>query len=173
MLNKLSSLLLLLAVSSSSFAAAEPDYIQESLTGLQAQTAAHSQSWNFGSEENWAADLEMGTVTFTFSNGNVATTDIQVVGTYNTEDGSFLWAWDHPSIPDRLRKHSLLAKKWGKKNRQLNFTERKVHCTEKEAWEFAAVTNRLANANGVYRGPAGSALVFFTLGDIKLVKKQP
>lgn len=156
---------------SNSVAGAVPDFIQASLSGLQSQTAAHSQTWNFGSEETWAADLALGTITFTFSNGNVACTNIQVVGTYNTEDGSFMWAWDHPSVPEQLRAHSLLAKKWGEENKQVSFTQRKVHCTEDEAWEFAAVTNRLANANGVYRGPAGTALVFFTLAEIKLEKK--
>ena len=172
MFKKLSSILLTV-VSSGSIADTAPNFIQASLSGLQTQTTAHSKTWHFGSEESWAADLELGTVTFTFSNGNVATTNIQVVGTYNTEDRSFLWAWDHPSIPDQLRKHSLLARKWGEENKQINFTKRKVQCTETEAWEFAAVTNRLANANGVYRGPAGTALVFFTLGEIKLEKKNP
>ncbi|HOY24205.1 MAG TPA: hypothetical protein PK002_13715 [Cellvibrio sp.] len=172
MFQKLSTMLSS-AISSNSVAGAAPDYIQASLSGLQSQTAAHSQTWSFGSEESWAADLELGEITFTFSNGNVATTDIQVVGTYNTEDGSFMWAWDHPSVPEQLRAHSLLARQWGEENKQVNFTQRKVQCSENEAWEFSAVTNRLANANGVYRGPAGTALVFFTLGEIKLEKKTP
>jgi hypothetical protein len=39
-----------------------------------------------------------------------------------------------------------------------------------EAWSFAAVANRLVEGNGVYRGPAGSAYVFFTFGPVSLEK---
>ncbi len=39
------------------------------------------------------------------------------------------------------------------------FTEqlvsRKVEASEKEAWEFAAIANRLAQANGAYRADTG------------------
>ncbi|WP_371873425.1 hypothetical protein [Massilia phyllostachyos] len=49
-----------------------------------------------------------------------------------------------------------------------SFATRKIHCSEDEAWAFAAVANRLGNANGVYRGPDGTALVFMTFGEVKL-----
>ena len=124
------------------------------------QTSAHAGSWRFGAEDEWAADLEAGTT---------ATAQIQVVGTYDTLDDSFLWAWDHPSVPEALRQHALLARQWGMDCEAAAFTSRKVSCTEDDAWTFAAVTARLANANGVYRGPAGDAFVLFTFGEIKLV----
>ena len=136
------------------------------------QTSAHAGSWRFGAEDEWAADLEAGTITFTFFGDNAdttATAQIQVVGTYDTLDGSFLWAWDHPSVPEALRQHALLARQWGMDCEAAAFTSRKVSCTEDDAWTFAAVTARLANANGVYRGPAGDAFVLFTFGEIKLV----
>ena len=41
---------------------------------------------------------------------------------------------------------------------------------EDDAWTFTAVAARLGNANGAYRGPAGTALVFMTFGEIELKK---
>ncbi len=61
----------------------------------------------------------------------------------------------------------------GETNHASVYTTAKVKCSESEVWNFAAVANRVANANGVYRGSAGSALVFMTLGEIKLSKKNP
>ena len=153
-------------------AIADPsDFIDAAVEGLRQQTTAHAATWRFGQEQDWAADLDVGTIVFTFADGTTATAAMQVVGTYNTLDGTFLWAWDHPSVPEALRAHARLAKAWGEENDVREFTERIVECSENDAWRFAAVVNRLANANGVYRGPAGTALVFMTFGEIKIEKR--
>jgi hypothetical protein len=148
-------------------------FIEASRDGLAQQTSAHSATWHLGKEERWSADLDTGTIKFHFKNGTTASAPIQVVGTYNKLDGTFLWGWDHPSVPEELRKHAQLAKQWGEKNNVPNFKSRKVRCTEDEAWSFAAVANRLGNANGVYRGPDGNALVYMTFGELKLETIKP
>ena len=145
-------------------------FIQQAIEGLRAQTSAHSSTWRFGEEENWSADLESGRIAFTFSDGTVAEADLQIVGTYNTDDGTFLWGWDHPSVEEPLRAHAELARQFGEQHKLSNFTNRSIHCTEDEAWEFTAVAARLGKANGAYRGPAGAALVYMTFGEITLRK---
>jgi hypothetical protein len=67
-----------------------------------------------------------------------------------------------------LQTAAYLAKEFGQKHELTKFTERKVKCSEDEAWEFTAVAARLGKANGAYRGPAGTALVYMTFGEIKL-----
>ena len=114
--------------------------------------------------------MDRGTIAFHFADGTVANASIQVVGTYNTSDGTFLWAWNHPSVPENLRQHARLAQRWGEKNRMTNFTSGKAICSEDDAWGFAAVANRLGNGNGVYRGPNETTLVFMTFGEIQLLK---
>jgi Family of unknown function (DUF6882) len=143
-------------------------FIQGALEGLRLQTSGHSGIWRLGKEQNWAADLDTGTLTFSFADGATATAPIQVVGTYNTLEETFLWGWDHPSVPGELRRHAQLAREWGEKNNLEKFMTRKVSCSEEECWEFTAVTVRLANANGAYRGPAGSTLVFMTFGSVRV-----
>lgn len=146
-------------------------FIAAAIDSLAQQTSAHMNSWRFGHEESWDADLDRGEIIFQFEDGIAAVAPIQVVGTYNLNDGTFLWAWDHPSIPEPLRAHAKLALAWGQANGLQAFTSRMVNCTEDEAWSFTAVANRLAGANGAYRGPSGSALVFMTLGEIRLFKQ--
>jgi hypothetical protein len=94
-----------------SSASADPtNFIDAAVEGLRQQTAAHSATWRLGQGESWAADLDAGTIVFSFTDGTTVSAEIQVVGTYNTVDGTFLWGWDHPSIPENLREHALLAK---------------------------------------------------------------
>lgn len=145
-------------------------YIQQAIEGLRTQTAAHSATWHLGEEENWAADQDNGLIEFSFADGTVAEAEMQIIGTYNTLDGTFLWGWDHPSVEEPLRAHAKLAREFGKKHGITTYTERTIECTEDEAWELTAVAARLGNANGAYRGPAGTALVYMTFGEVKLHK---
>ena len=152
---------------------APEQFIEAAREGLRLQTSAHSSTWRLGKEEQWSASLDTGVIVFEFADGGKVTAPIQVVGTYNQEDGTFLWGWDHPSVPETLRKHATVARQWGEKNKVKNFMSSKVSCSEEDAWGFAAVTNRLAKANGVYRGPSGTTLVFMTFGEVKLEKTKP
>jgi len=143
-------------------------FIKQSVEGLRTQTSTHAATWHLGEEANWAADQDTGQIRFTFKDGTVAVADLQIIGTYNTLDGTFLWGWDHPSVAEPLRKHAILAKEFGEKHGLPKFTERKIECSEDDAWEFTAVAARLGKANGAYRGPAGTALVYMTFDEIKL-----
>ncbi|WP_278469655.1 DUF6882 domain-containing protein [Gimesia maris] len=145
-------------------------FIQQAIEGLRVQTAAHSSTWNLGDEDTWSAEQDSGRIEFSFADGTIAETDMQIIGTYNTNDGTFLWGWDHPYIKEPLRAHAKLARQFGEQHKLSNFTERIVECAESEAWEFTAVAARLANANGAYCGPSGTALVYMTFGEIELHK---
>ena len=147
-------------------------FVKQSVAGLRTQTSTHAATWHLGEEASWDADQKTGLLRFTFADGTIAEADLQIVGTYNTLDGTFLWGWDHPSVAEPLRKHAILAKEFGAKQGLAKFTERKVKCSEDEAWEFTAVAARLAKANGAYRGPAGTALVYMTFGEVKLSKPK-
>ena len=84
-----------------------------------------------------------------------------------------MWGWDHPSVQPALREHAKLVKSFGEKHQIEKLTTKTVSVTEYEAWEFVAIANRLANANGGYRADAGGPLVFMTYGEIKLEKQTP
>ncbi len=98
----------------------------------------------------------------------LAEADVQIVGTYNTRDGTFMWGWDHPSVVAPLRNHASLAKEFGEEHRLSKYTERIVRCSEDDAWEFTALAARLGQANGAYRGRVGDTLVYMTFGEVKL-----
>lgn len=73
-------------------------FVAQSLEGLKTQTQAHSATWHLGEEDQWFVDQDQGLVRFTFSEGVLAEAPVQIVGTFNPEDKTFLLAWDHPSV---------------------------------------------------------------------------
>jgi hypothetical protein len=103
--------------------------------------------------------------------GTVASAPAQIIGTFDTADNTWLWAWDNPSVEKPLRRDALAAKAWGEKHGVPDLTRSKFETTEARAWELTAMVCRLAGCQGAYRGPADSLRVFITFGEVSLQKR--
>jgi hypothetical protein len=141
---------------------------------LQSLQAMHSATWKI-EDAAWDVDLEIGTITFRFEDGRIVTAPVQVIGTYNTDDGTWLWGWDHPSVGEAQAIDANLVKAFGEQHGVADLTTRKLAITEDRAWEFTALACLLADAQGAYRGPSGPTFVFMTFGTITMhgSKKPP
>ena len=140
-----------------------------SMEELTAKMEAHEKLFQID-KAAWELDQDAGTITFTSPDGTVATAPAQVVGTYNTADKTWLWSWDNPSIDEKLTAHARLAKDFGGRHGPDELIRRKFETTEDWCWKYTAVTCKLGNHQGAYRGPSGNTLVFITFGDVAATK---
>lgn len=147
------------------------ELVARAMSELQTKTAAHDAVWQIGSC-SWQADINAGTLIFQSPNGMAVACDLQMVGTYDTTDGTFLWAWDHPSVPQHLSAHAALVRDYGEKANIESLRQQPARVTEQECWEFAALACHFADAQGAYRGPAGSTMVFFTFGEPRISRRD-
>jgi hypothetical protein len=108
---------------------------------------------------------------FSFADGFRATAPAQIIGTYNSEDHTWLWAWDNPSIDDELKKDALKVRKYGEEHHIERLTMRKWKGTEEDAWAMTALAVKLCGEQGAYRGPAGATYAFIAFGKVTLSKK--
>ena len=143
--------------------------IEKAMHGLEALTAAHDGTWQIG-QAAWSVDQEGGTITFTTPKGMLVTAPVQVVGSYNTQDGTWLWAWDNPSLEGPLTEHARKVRAFGQQDGYEILTTPKLACPEEQCWELTALACMLAGAQGAFRGPAGAIRVFMTFGQVKLSK---
>lgn len=137
--------------------------VSQSLEELRLKTAAHAQGWHLG-EADWSVDQDVGEIVFETARGIVATCPVQIIGTFNTVDSTWLWGWDHPSVQPPLQEHAARVRDYGQAQGVSELTTRKLSCTEEQCWEFTALACKLNDAQGGYRGPSGPALVFMTFG---------
>lgn len=141
--------------------------LKRSMEHLQLKTASHMEAWGFGETERWDVDLTEGWIKFS-SPGLLVTGAVQVIGTYNPEDNSWLWGWDHPSVPKALERDALLVRDFGDRHGLSRYTTSMIRCTEDEAWQFTALACHLAEASGAYRGPTDTAYTFMTFHDVTI-----
>ena len=145
--------------------------LAQSMEELRLKTELHNADWGLGTAD-WSVDQELGQIVFSRNDAIVATAPVQIVATYNSQDNTWLWAWDHPSVVPELAEHAKVVQEYGKENFIEELTTRKLTCTVEEAWELTALACKLCAAQGAYRGPAGTTFVFMTFGNVTLRRQN-
>ncbi len=143
--------------------------IERAMSGLQALTAAHDRMWQIG-QAAWSVDQDEGTITFTSPEDVHATAPVQIIGSYNTQDSTWLWGWANPSIEGPLTEHARRVQAYGEERGYEILTAPKLACPEEQCWEADRLGMYAGRVQGAYRGPAGTARVFMTFGQVKLRK---
>jgi hypothetical protein len=135
---------------------------------LRAKTQAHCRAWRLDKADDWSLNQETGELVFAFEDGMVARAPAQIVGSFDSRDSTWLWAWNNPTIDEKLRRDALEVKAYGEQFEIEKLLLPKWAGTENDAWAMTALAAKLCDAQGAYRGPAGSTFVFMTFGDVKL-----
>lgn len=135
---------------------------------LAVKTGFALRVYNIGNKKGrWDVNLDAGWIRFIDAEVT-ATAPVQVIGTYNIQDGTWLWGWDHPSVSAPVAVTAKVMKAYGERHGLKTYTTRKIKCSESDAWQFAAVASYLTSAQGAYRGPSGKTLIFMTYGTVEL-----
>jgi hypothetical protein len=144
--------------------------LEGSMEGLRLQTEAHQGTWRLGKSERWDYSQDTGELVFTFPD-MVVHARAQIIGSFDSREGSWMWGWANTSIADSLTRDSVRVREYGEQHRIRRLTTPTWSGEEMDGWHMAALANRLCETNGVYRGPAGATFVFFTFGEVQLTKR--
>jgi hypothetical protein len=117
-----------------------------------------------GGHTLWDLDLEHGVITFGTEERNGVLASVQMLGSYDAADGTWLWSWSNPGL-ERL---SAAACRVRDEHPDIpEFSAAATHCTEAKAWALAAAAAHLARAEGCYRLPGeGDLSTFVALFDV-------
>ncbi len=145
-------------------------FLEGSMEGLRLQTSAHQGTWNFGKEERWDLSQDSGEMVFTFPD-KIVRAPAQIIGSFNSRAGTWMWAWANSSISASLTQDSIRVREYGERRRIRRLVIPQWSAMESDGWQMAAIACRLCKSNGVYRGPAGATFVFITFGEVQLSKR--
>lgn len=121
-----------------------------------------------GNGGSWFVDQPSGKIIFTRPSGARVIGAVQFIGSYNVENGTWLWAWNNSSILAPLRRDAWAVHQYGEKHGMIELTTAKFECEEADCWGFAAVACHLNKSQGVYRGPNKALLTFLTFDKLEI-----
>lgn len=143
--------------------------IDQSMEELRLKTAAHDVGWHI-SEAAWSVDQDAGTLIFTSNNGMSVSCSVQIIGTRDGVDHSWMWGWGNPSIPDELQQHAKTVREYGEETRNLWLTTPMMRCPPDKAWQLTALACKLNDAQGAYHGVDGETEIFMTFDAVKITQ---
>ena len=138
--------------------------VEQGLSSIRITTSSYMRLFGLD-RADWHVDLSKGEITFTTPEHR-AVAPVQVIGTIDPHNGTWLWGWDHPSVPEKSAVAAARCHAFGKRNGLPDLTTVEISCSETEAWRFAQLAVRLGTETCAYRGQAGGPIVFTTFGAV-------
>jgi hypothetical protein len=133
-------------------------------------TQSEKDLWGLHNAD-WNADLASGVITFTNTEmGLIVTAPLRVIGTYDIQDCTWLWGWNHPSVAEQLGEHARRVRDFGQRYELQAPTTRKITASKDDAWGFTAPACHLGGGQGGYNGSSGDIRVFMTYGEVTIRK---
>jgi hypothetical protein len=121
--------------------------------------------------ERYDYDQESATLVFSAADRPNLTMNIQVIGSWAAESGTWLWAWENDSILASAKEHVHVLKKLGEQNGFERLTEALWEATQADAWEMTRLACLLLQADGIYRAPDEDGALFMVVSDPEFVEQ--
>ncbi|ANZ21551.1 hypothetical protein SNOUR_41615 [Streptomyces noursei ATCC 11455] len=135
------------------------------------QLARAHMSWGLGSADRWGLDQRTGTITWTFPD-KTATAQAQILGSWSPTASSWQWAWANDSILPELSQDACTVRDWAAAHGHDALAAQQVEADEQMAGTLAALSVRITNAVGFYRGVGATSVVMITFGPVMLVAQD-
>jgi hypothetical protein len=125
-------------------------------------------------EGSFHADLSRGIVEFHHSSGAVVSCDVQILGSWRKEDGSFEWAWNNPNVVAELTVDAARARDFGREKGLVYLANGFVPAPQAQfAAYYGAVAGKVVNARAVLSlppDPVADMIVLVAVKDARRVQ---
>ncbi len=141
--------------------------LKSSRKELKSLAAANQRSWGLGQEDRWNFSLDTGELVFHFPKSSVRTT-AQIIGSFDRRGEIWTWSWANPAIHDRLTRHAVRLRDYGREHDIHRLVTPTFEATEGDGWDMAALAIRLCDAKGAYKGPVEASFLFITFDEVQI-----
>ena len=103
----------------------------------------------------------------TFLGNPEVSADAQIVGTYSN-DGSFMWGWGHPEVPEPMQMAAWAVQQFGDRQEIEELLSRGGPTTPEQLDDYLAICAYISDADGVFvgdHGAGGKVCACYYLGD--------
>lgn len=135
------------------------------------QLARAHMSWGLGSADRWNLDQTTGIITWTFPD-KTASAPAQILGSFSSASGSWLWAWANESILPAMSRDAGVFRDWAEGQGHSHLAQPKIDIDEKAASTLVALAVRVTNATGYYKSPGSNSTLIITFGSVTLTAED-
>jgi hypothetical protein len=143
------------------------EFLTDSHAYLTQRQARLDALYGIGGCDRYDWDQETGQIVFSDSGVARVVADVQFVGSISSRSGTWLWAWDNPTISTGLTRAARRVRRFGEQRRIRRLTEATWPADEVDGWEMTSIAARLTQAEGAYRSPGENGAAFLLLANVR------
>ena len=121
---------------------------------LKTRMAGCEVGQRIGQVKDFKLNLEKGKITFQFDDYRDVAAAVQVAGTYSN-DGSYMWAWGHPDVPELLQQAAWACQQFGDRQQIDELLTRGGETDQALLDKYLAIAAYISDADGVFVGDHG------------------
>ena len=141
--------------------------LNECVAEVEGKNQKLVDEYGLGSFERWDIDQEIGELVFSDGSVPKLVCSVTMLGSYSESSGTWMWGWANPSLLEPLTRDTNAIREYGEKNEMEDLVVEKTPATEGEAWALSALSCRILEGLGLYRGPTGNGFVVMMIKTIK------
>ena len=141
--------------------------VTEGHAEISRTTQAHAARWGLGTAKRWVLDQSEGRVVWSFED-HIASAPAQILGSWNAEVGSFVWAWDNESIADALSETAADVRAFGAEHGIGALVSSPLELDEGRVRDLVALAFRVGRCTGLYHPFDGRLASYITFGEVTL-----
>jgi hypothetical protein len=130
-------------------------------------TRAHAQRWGLGTAQRWVLDQDAGTITWAFAD-RIVSASAQILGSWNSQVGSFVWAWDNETITPQLSLTADQVRAFGVEHDVPALRSSPLKLDEEQVRDLVAVAFGIVGATGLYHPYDGQLATYISFGPVTI-----
>jgi hypothetical protein len=130
-------------------------------------TRAHAERWGLGTAKRWALDQGTGIVRWSFED-RVVSASAQILGSWNSKVGTFVWGWDNETIQPSLRATAEQVRAYGVANDVVALTTSPLNLDEEQVRDLMAVAFGVSHSTGLYHPYDGQLATYIAFGTVTI-----
>jgi len=141
--------------------------VTEGHAAIARTTEEHSSRWGLGTAQRWSLDQSEGRISWAFE-GHVASAPVQVLGSWNAEVSTFVWAWDNASVAEPLCRTAVEVRSFGVEHGIGALTSSPLELDEPRVRDLVALAFRVGGCSGLYHPFDGTLASYLAFGPVTI-----
>lgn len=142
------------------------EYIDACFDELEKKQQYLVDTFGFGSFDKFKYDFDKEELYLLKNEEVLVKARIVPIGSFNTENGTWMWGWANEAFSESLRSKSSKLKELEAITGFEMFGNDMAEIDEDMAWEIAGMSLHLLGFEGIYRGPANNTHYFYAMEQV-------
>ncbi|GAB3663405.1 hypothetical protein GCM10027596_26520 [Nocardioides korecus] len=143
------------------------DLLMQGQDHIAESTRAHAERWGLGSADRWSLDQREGRVVWTFAD-RVVSAPAQILGSWSSKAGSFVWAWDNATILEEMSRTAERVRAFGTEHDVVALTTSPLEVGEEQVRDLVALAFAIGGCTGLYHPYDGRLATYVVFGEVTI-----